>query len=239
MSQVAALEQAPVYVVSPKWQIAQQGLLRRPVTESVKKQTDSDLVAPRAADQENAVNPATDEALMARYVLEDDHPAFRTLFDRHASRLMRIFYACGLDGDTAHDLTQQTFFQLHRARADFRQGARFRPWLVTIANNLKRDCLRRKGRWRMTEYDTEMQSAAPTQSAGLDQREEKKRVRDALAKIPEKQREVIELHWFAEMPFDEVAQSLGIGLSAAKVRAHRGYAQLRTLLGSAAEGDDQ
>jgi RNA polymerase sigma-70 factor (ECF subfamily) len=55
-------------------------------------------------------------------------------------------------------------------------------------------------------------------------------VRAALATLPDSQREVIELHWFQEQPFDEIAEIVGASVSAVKVRAHRGYKVLKKLL---------
>ena len=55
-------------------------------------------------------------------------------------------------------------------------------------------------------------------------------MRRVLRLLPEAQREVIELHWFDGLSFQEVAVALGISTSAAKVRAHRGYARLKAEL---------
>ena len=48
------------------------------------------------------------------------------------------------------------------------------------------------------------------------------------------QREVISLHWFLGIPLPDIARSLGVGLSAVKVRAHRGYAAMRAVLSETA-----
>jgi len=167
---------------------------------------------------------------MSSYV-RGDAGAFRQLFDRYAPRVRGMLRATVRDEDVAHDLTQQTFFQLHRARHDFREGAALRPWLMTIAYNLRRDHLRAAGRRRMVPLLEETHAVAAEQGSSLEQQRAARRVREAVGRLGAKQREVIELHWFAEMPFEEVAQVLGIGRSTAKVRAHRGYQQLRALLG--------
>jgi len=52
----------------------------------------------------------------------------------------------------------------------------------------------------------------------------------ALATLSDSMREVIELHWFEDLSFPEVAQITGASLSAVKVRAHRAYAKMRTQL---------
>ena len=57
-----------------------------------------------------------------------------------------------------------------------------------------------------------------------------RQVRQALAKLPEAQREAIVLHRFEGMSFSEIAQVVGLSESAVRVRAHRGYETLRGLL---------
>ena len=174
-----------------------------------------------------------DEELMRRYKA-GDREAFRLLFERYAPRLYGLLRRrCRRDED-AHDLVQQTFLQLHRARHDFRADARLRPWLYTIALNLYRDAARYTG--RRPEFLVE---ELPTQREEPDvmRRDAARRVRQAVAALPQSQREVVELHWFEEMSFGEVAEVLGISRSAAKVRAHRAYKVLRDALEGDFEGE--
>ena len=169
----------------------------------------------------------TDEELMAAY-LEGDDTAFRQLFERYSERLLRLMHRTMSDPEDARDLVQQTFLQLHRARADFDTDAKVRPWLYTIAMNLRRDYHRRRGRNREMLVDQmPVQSRAPREIEHLADAEV---VRMAMAELSEKRRAVIELHWFEEFTFPEIADTLGIGKSAAKVRAHRAYKQMREFL---------
>jgi RNA polymerase sigma-70 factor (ECF subfamily) len=130
------------------------------------------------------------------------------------------------------DLVQQTFLQVHRARRDFRAGMRLRPWLVTIALNLARDHLRRRGRRPETALEDapEPVAPAPPEDDGT-----ARLVREALAALPQDQRQVIELHWFDGLSFPEIATVVGARAGAVRVRAHRGYVALRRTLGAAAD----
>jgi RNA polymerase sigma-70 factor (ECF subfamily) len=56
-------------------------------------------------------------------------------------------------------------------------------------------------------------------------------VRQALGQLSAEQRAVIELHWFDELPFAEIATIVGASAGAVRVRAHRGYEALRKTLG--------
>lgn len=169
----------------------------------------------------------SDEELMARY-REGELAAFRTLFERYAPLLLRVMSRDLARPGDAEDLVQQTFLQVHRARHDFDPSRRFRPWIVTIALNLKREHYRVARRWPARAAVEVEPGIAPRDHARVDARQS---VAWALERIPGEQREVIELHWFEGLSFGDVARCLGIGAVAAKVRAHRGYSKLRALLG--------
>jgi len=171
----------------------------------------------------------TDEELMAAYIA-GEAGAFRELFARYGGPLERLLLRDLSEREEARDLVQQAFLHLHRARLDFDPGKRLKPWLYTIAMNLKREHFRRRKR-RPERPDSDAADLQPTEPRGQ-QRVEARRTLDwALSRIPHDQREVIELHWFGGLSFPELADAVGITVAAAKVRAHRGYVRLRELLG--------
>src|SRR5690349_2441274 len=172
----------------------------------------------------------TDEELMAAYK-GGDAAAFRELFDRHSPVLLRVMRHHLRRPEDARDLVQQTFLQLHRSRNDFREGAQLRPWLFTIAMNLKREYFRRTGRKPETALDLDGRDepgVAPREYAQLEAAEV---VRFALTRSPKEQREVMELHWRAGMTLTEDVVLVRDNLIAVKLRAHRAYAGTRRVLG--------
>jgi RNA polymerase sigma-70 factor (ECF subfamily) len=173
-----------------------------------------------------AESAASDEELMARY-REGEPAAFRALFERYAPLLLRVLSRDLARSSEAEDLVQQTFLQVHRARNDFDPSRRFRPWIITIALNLKREHFRAARRTPVSTGVAPEPSVPPRDHERVDARQS---VAWALERIPGDQREVIELHWFEGLSFGDVARCLGIGAVAAKVRAHRGYSRLRALL---------
>lgn len=175
----------------------------------------------------------TDEDLMAAYVGGDD-AAFRLLFERYAPMLMRLTYRHLRSQELAREVVQQTFFQMHAARHDFRTDRKLRPWVFTIAMNLVREHYRNKKRRKETELDeTRAASTDELRERGpVEARQRKELLRAAMEKLPSTQREVVELHWFDERPFAEVAQIVGSTEGAVRVRAHRAYKRLKELLGT-------
>jgi RNA polymerase sigma-70 factor (ECF subfamily) len=178
---------------------------------------------------------------MGAYVA-GDAAAFRIIFERYAPLLMRAMLRELYMREEANDLVQQTFLQLHRARADFDPGQKLKPWVFTIAMNLKREYFRRKKRRPERSFDPESMAEPSVAALGAAQVEARRTLARVLADLPDDQREVIELHWFDGLEFPEVAQVVGASVSAVKVRAHRGYVRLRQALGDEAPlppmGDD-
>ncbi len=165
---------------------------------------------------------------MAEYVA-GAAAAFDQLFTRYSPILLRIMRRRLRNEQDAVELVQQTFLQLHRARNDFEAGRTLRPWLMTIAFNLQRELFRR--RLRRPEATLDAEPVAPSSDrTPFEKDAQRERLRAAVAELPAAQRQVIELHWFEELSFPEVAEILGLTVSAVKVRAHRGYKALRKAL---------
>jgi RNA polymerase sigma factor (sigma-70 family) len=179
------------------------------------------------------VDSRNDEQLMRAYV-GGDSAAFRIIFERYSPLLMRAMLRELYVREEANDLVQQTFLQLHRARADFDSDQKLKPWLFTIAMNLKREYFRRKKRRPERSFDAETMVEPAVEALGAAQVEARRTLARVLVDLPPDQREVIELHWFDGLEFPEVAQVVGASVSAVKVRAHRGYVRLRQALGEEA-----
>ncbi len=183
-------------------------------------------------------NPqSTDEELMEAYI-EGNDEAFQPLFERYAPILFRLTRRHLRSDELAEEIVQQTFFRLHGARNDFRRGSKLRPWVMTIAMNLVREHWRRKKRRKTTSLEVDTQAAPEAEFMPLEIQERSKLLHEALEKLPTSQREVIELHWFQERPYAEVAAIVGTSEGAVRVRAHRAYATLKQLLVSEIRGDE-
>jgi RNA polymerase sigma-70 factor (ECF subfamily) len=171
----------------------------------------------------------SDESLFAAHVA-GENGAFESLFARHASRIYRIMRQRGLSHADSQDLVPQTFLAAHQARRDFRAGSPRLPWLWTIAYNLLRRAHRRH------DLDTQAErvgSGAPSPMVAayaIPPDEARRGVRQAIARLSPSQREVIVLHWYEGLTFQEIGRVLCASESAVKVRAHRGYERLREIL---------
>jgi RNA polymerase sigma-70 factor (ECF subfamily) len=169
---------------------------------------------------------------MEAYAEEGSAEAFRKIFAALSARIHRFHLRSTGNRALAEDLTQQTFLKLHVARRRYRAGWPLVPWIFTIARNVQRDQLRRQQRSREDLADESDNAPVATTGPVADPDPYlRERLEAALQRLPEGQREVIVLHKFSGLSMEEIAETLDIGVSAAKVRAFRGYAALRQLLG--------
>ena len=164
---------------------------------------------------------------MARYC-DGDEQSFNLLFERYAGKLHGFLLRQCRSHALADDLLQLTWLNVHRARATFATGEKFRPWIYTVANNIRRDEGRRGMRDRS---DLTRTGGLPDRAAvAEEQSEEAALLKEALAEISETHREVIVLHRWQDLSFAEIAQVIGTTEGAVKLRAHRGYLALRDVL---------
>jgi RNA polymerase sigma-70 factor (ECF subfamily) len=163
-------------------------------------------------------------------VTRGDPDAFERLYLRLSPWLHRLMALQLPQPDLAGDLVQQAFLQLHLARQEFRAGARLRPWLVTIALNLKRGYFRRRKRRAETSVEEALEGQPDTEAESPEQAAEAARVRQAVRRLPAHEQEVIVLHYFGGFSYGEIESLTGTGRSAIKQRARRGYERLRAEL---------
>jgi RNA polymerase sigma-70 factor (ECF subfamily) len=152
----------------------------------------------------------------------------------HVGRLVRrrLF-----DPTAAEDVVQNVFVSLHRARNTYRAERPFLPWLNAIARNACIDAMRERGRRGEREVSLELDGipepagdASEPAEAPLDPN-----LRDALARLPDAQREAVSLLHLADLSVAEAARRAGVSQSALKVRAHRGYRALHAILSAQEE----
>ena len=134
-----------------------------------------------------------------------------------------------VDADAA-DVTQQAFVRAFRALAQFRGDATPRSWLYRIAINCALSWLRDHKREIATEIADNMWVAEATGASDLVEAQRKATLRAAIAQLPPKQRQIVELRVFDDLSFREVAQIAECNENTAKVNFHHALQRLRALL---------
>lgn len=173
---------------------------------------------------QNSLNKAarSDEALMTAYV-GGDMSAFAELFRRYAPVLERMLWRSLRD--EVPDFVQQTFLNLHRARSSFTEGALFRPWLLSIAFNLKREHFRRLNRRRA--IDAELFTFSPKAPSQPDSIYEADQAWRALGSLPARERQVLELLCGSGLTAAAIASEMQTTIAGVKSLAHRARQRLR------------
>lgn len=180
-----------------------------------------------------------DDALVGR-TLDGETAAFGVLVVRYERQVFSLMRRLAGSPDEAADLAQDAFVRAYESLGSFRRGARFFPWLYTIALNRARDWARRRRPGQMVELDGEEDALPgpagddPGVSAG--RRDLSLSLAAALERLPLESREMLLLRYREEMSMREIAVVFGISEAAVKMRVGRGLARLRRLLGE--EGHD-
>src|SRR5262245_13652498 len=175
----------------------------------------------------------TDERLVEAFQA-GDLAAFDLLVLRWERKVQGTAYRLLGTEEDARDVSQETFLKAFRALPGFKGEARFSSWLYQIALNLCRDRMRRKRGKAFISLDSLDEAAGlPARHTGLSPSELAERgglqalVREALAALPDEQREVIILKEYQELTFLEIAGILEVPLSTVKTRLYRGLVNLR------------
>ena len=179
------------------------------------------------------LRPLTDEELALRARTEPA-AAFEVLFERYRAPLYNFLLRQGADEARAEDLFQITFFKVYRALPAFREEARFKTWLYTIAVNALNDD-RRSALRRGTLI--EIRETMLVEEPELGAKDEVDRVKAALEQVAPRHRQLFTLVRFQGMPIAEAARIVGMSPSAAKVTLFRTTKRIGGLLAPVGEKD--
>ena len=175
----------------------------------------------------------SDEALLLQ--LQGGEPAAGdVLVGRYFQPLLR--YLRRLAGDEmAEELLQQTWLSVldHMDKFDSASGTGgFKAWLFRIATNKANDHWRSRGREKTAKEGIRLIGAEPEPPAEtqLEVGENAAKLRDAIAQLPESQRQVLYLRYYSDMKFVEIAEVLGCPLNTALGRVHKAMIKLRHML---------
>ncbi len=178
-----------------------------------------------------------DNALLtlAKGAPEGDTRAFEELVRRYQRKVLtNCRYLSGSPAD-AEDLAQEVFVKAYFGLARFEQRSSFETWIRRIKSN---HCINFVTKKRLQTVDADpvaMENAAPQApeaERAIDREDTRARVGQTLLAMNETLRIPLVLRDMDGMSYQEIAEELGIGLSAVKMRIKRGRAEFRELFGS-------
>ena len=173
-----------------------------------------------------------DFELIDKAVLEKDQQAYATLMKRYKKAVYFMILKMIRDTDDAEDLTMEAFAKAFRNLHKFKKDYTFSTWLFRIATNNTIDFIRKKKLKTMSlnttlsddggnsvTIDVEDDDKNPQDEFIKSQRIEM--VRIFVDKLPAKYRKLVQLRYFDELSYEEIAQELDKPLGTVKAQLHR------------------
>ncbi len=179
----------------------------------------------------------TDEALVVSYAEGNDY-AFDLLLNRHKQSLYSYIFYTVRDQGLAEDIFQDTFF---KAITTIRQGGytetgKFKAWLTRIAHNLMIDYFRQKKNENTVSndgYEVDLLNNPSLCEETVEMKMVKGQVLSDVKKLigflPDEQREVLEMRYYGDLSFKEIADVTGVSINTALGRMRYAILNMRKL----------
>jgi RNA polymerase sigma-70 factor (ECF subfamily) len=164
-----------------------------------------------------------------------EREAFDRLVERYQRDVYRLCYRYVNNHHDANDMAQEVFLKAYKALGRFRGDSAFSTWLYRIAVNT---CLNFRSSKKPDgeEVSDTLPDRAPGALATVERDERSKILREAVLRLPEKQRATLILKIYHEMTHEEVAGVLGSSVGTVKANLFHALGNLRKVLGGAVEG---
>jgi RNA polymerase sigma-70 factor (ECF subfamily) len=187
---------------------------------------------------EKAASVSLEHELISR-ALAGDGRAFANLVQPHLAMLYRIAYrACG-DRALSEDAVQEALVLAYRKLDRYTPDTSLKAFLGTIAARQAQTLLRGERRRRLREDASREPEGTANPAELLTARRTAERVRDALATMPRKRREVALLRLDGNMSYAEIAQAVGTTEGSARVLVHLAMKELRETIGDLLVADNE
>lgn len=183
-----------------------------------------------ARDSNDVASP--DEELIAR-VLWREEPALSAIYDRYSRLIFTIALRITGDRQSAEEVTQDVFQAVWQSAGSFHPNSSFSAWLVGIARHRAIDATRSRryrARAREQAFDEQIAQHVGTTDAPADAILQRQVVRAALDKLPQPQRQALDLAYYSGLTCREIAVQLGEPIGTVKSRLRLGLSRLREIL---------
>lgn len=163
----------------------------------------------------------SDEELMVLYQ-KGSEAAFTRLYVRYETKVFGYLRKRLQDPQAANDVFQLAFLKLHRSKEQFNSSFMFAPWLFAVVRTSLLD-------WQKDRRNAHRAEHADQESLGAETIETRVIAREDLSVLPEPQRAAIEMRYFDELSFGDIADRLGTTSGNVRQLVSRGLRSLKTL----------
>ena len=181
------------------------------------------------------------DELLLRRAQRGDPEAFGQLMEPMEQLVWRVCWHYTGDREASSDCAQDAMIRIWRSLESYRGDCAFESWVYRIAANCSMDWLRKKKRDRsvsmepMKEQGFDPADTSPGTEDQVIAKDERRRLREAIALLPEDQREALVLTQLERVPYEEAARMLDTTEGTVKSRVNRAKAKLREILSSEGE----
>jgi RNA polymerase sigma-70 factor, ECF subfamily len=178
------------------------------------------------------------DSSLIRAVLAGDGKAYGALVERYQRPIYNLMLRATGSRDEAADLTQETFLKGYEKIGSHRGESSFFSWIYAIGLNQVRDHLRRRKRDRLQigpGIDVE-EAADPESAEEFFRSLQGITLRRAITELELHHREAVILRYREGLSMEEIAGIMGLTVSGAKMRVHRGLERLKAIMNGAFNG---
>ena len=179
-----------------------------------------------------------DDAKLVSNYIGGCEKSLEVLINKHKHKLYNFIYSKVLNRDNAEDLFQETFIKVIKTlkRGVYNEEGKFLPWVMRIAHNLVIDFFRKNKRFPSFDKNGNFDifQLVKDENPSIERLLIDKQILDDLQKIiiklPQDQREVIDLRLYKEMSFKEISDATGVSINTALGRMRYAIINLRKLI---------
>ena len=181
------------------------------------------------------------DELLLRRAQRGDPEAFGLLMEPMEQLVWRVCWHYTGDREASSDCAQDAMIRVWRGLESYRGDCAFESWVYRIAANCCMDWLRKKKRDRsvsmepMREQGFDPADTSPGTEDQVIAKDERRRLREAIALLPEDQREALVLTQLERVSYEEAARMLETTEGTVKSRVNRAKAKLREILSPGGE----
>ena len=182
-------------------------------------------------------NLLDDAKLISNYI-GGCEKSLEVLINKHKHKLYNFIYSKVLNKDNAEDLFQETFIKVIKTlkRGVYNEEGKFLPWIMRIAHNLVIDFFRKNKRFPSFDKNDSfdiiqlIKDENPSIERHLIDEQILNDLKKIIIKLPQDQREVIDLRLYKEMSFKEISEATGVSINTALGRMRYAIINLRKLI---------
>ena len=175
----------------------------------------------------NKATSTEPERHLLERVAKGDRDAFRELYDRTSKRIYFYLYRLLQDASRAEDVQMEVYVEVWKGAGNFRGQSKATTWMFGIARNLAFKAMRKER--SHANIDDYVSLEDPNQP-DLDAPDRQRIVKIAMTRISAKHREVLDLVFFQQMRYQEIADLLEVSVNTVKTRVYYAKAALSTAM---------